>query len=119
MQESIGHEGSLSKRLASEYRAKADNLRKGFNTDWWNSASNRFYSGILPDRSFAPDFVSECNMYTLLFGIPKDGPKPRPLSIRLRRIAPSSLEPTPICRKCSIDMAETIAPTHSAGDRQR
>jgi hypothetical protein len=75
MQESIGREGSLSKRLAREYRAKADDLRKVFNSVWWNAASNRFYSGIMPDRSMAVEFVPECNMYALLFGIPEDGPK--------------------------------------------
>ena len=75
MQELIGHEGSLSKRLVGQYRDKADALRKLFNREWWNPAWNRFYSGTLPDRSLAADFVSECNLYTLLFGLPEDGPK--------------------------------------------
>ena len=75
MQDAIGGEGSLSKRLARDYRDKATALRKRFNSEWWNPAQNRFYSGILPDRTFAADLVSECNVYALLFGIPEDGPK--------------------------------------------
>jgi hypothetical protein len=75
MQESIGREGSLSKRLAQEYRHKADTLRQRFNIEWWNPAWNRFYSGTLPDGGMAPGFVSECNLYTLLFGITEEGPK--------------------------------------------
>ncbi len=75
LQESIGREGSLSKRLAREFRNKAGALHKRFNAEWWNPARNRFYSGILPDRNFAEDFVPECNLYTLLFGIAEDGPK--------------------------------------------
>ena len=112
MQESIGREGSLSKRLAREYRAKADGLRKVFNTAWWNAASNRFYSGILPDRSMAEEFVPECNMYALAVrhtgGRSEDR---RPRSIRWRRSGRSFPERIPICRKCSIGTAETIAPT--------
>jgi len=75
MQETIGREGSLSKRLAREYRDKAELLRSRFNTGWWNSEANRFYSGILPDHTFAADYISECNLYALLFGIPQDGAK--------------------------------------------
>jgi hypothetical protein len=75
MQESMGREGSLSKRMAREYRDKADRLRQRFNAEWWNPAQNRFYSGILPDRTFGAELVPECNLYTLLFGIPEDGPK--------------------------------------------
>jgi hypothetical protein len=75
MQDAIGCEGSLSKRLAREYRDKANALRKRFNSEWWNPTRNRFYSGILPDRTFAADLVPECNVYSVLFGIPEDGPK--------------------------------------------
>jgi hypothetical protein len=75
MQEFVGREGSLSKRLAHEYRNKADALRKKFNSEWWNPAAHRFYSGMMPDRTPASESVAECNMYTLLFGIPEDGPK--------------------------------------------
>ena len=75
MQESMGREGSLSKRIAREFRDKADGLRKRFNSEWWNPALNRFYSGMLADRTFGMDLVPECNLYTLLFGIPEDGAK--------------------------------------------
>ena len=75
MQETIGRESSLSKRPSREYRNKAELLRLRFNSEWWNSEANRFYLGILPDHTFAVDYVSECNLYALLFGIPQDGAK--------------------------------------------
>ena len=75
IQELKGGEGSLSQRLALEYRDKARALGARFNREWWNAAENRFYSGILMDRSFDPEDVPECNMYALWFGIPQEGPK--------------------------------------------
>ena len=75
IQEFVGREGSLSQRLAREYRDKARALQMRFNREWWNAAGERFYSGILMDRTFDPEFVSECNMYALWFEIPEDGPK--------------------------------------------
>jgi hypothetical protein len=75
IQEFKGREGSLSQRQAREYREKARALQARFNREWWNAAQNRFYSGTLMDHSFNPDDVAECNMYTLWFGIPEDGPK--------------------------------------------
>lgn len=75
MQETMGREGSLSNRLARTYRTKADELRKRFNAEWWAEGQNRFYSGRLPDHTFAKELVPECNMYSLLFGIPEEGPK--------------------------------------------
>jgi hypothetical protein len=75
MQESKGNSGSLSQRLAQDYRNKANALRGRYNAEWWNAAQNRFYSGVLPNGSFAPDHVPECNLYSLSFGIPEDGLK--------------------------------------------
>jgi hypothetical protein len=75
MQESMGREGSLSQRLAREFRAKAETLRKRFNTEWWNVSANRFYSAMLQDRTFAAELTPECNTYALLFGIPEEGAK--------------------------------------------
>lgn len=75
IQERKGGEGSLSQRLALEYRNKAQALAERFNREWWNAGENRFHSGILMDRSFDPEDVPECNMYALWFGIPEDGLK--------------------------------------------
>jgi len=70
-----GERGSLSRRMAEEYRAKARALRARFNSEWWNADQNRFYSGILPDGSFSPKYVDQSNVYALWFGLPGDGPK--------------------------------------------
>lgn len=75
MQEMMGREGSLSKRLAKTFRAKAESLRQRFNAEWWFAEQDRFYSGTLPDRTFSKDLVPECNSYSLLFGITEDGHK--------------------------------------------
>lgn len=75
IQETKGGRGSLSQQIAGEYRAKADELRKRFNSQWWNPAQNRFWSGILPDGSWCGDYAAPCNVYPLKFGIPEDGPK--------------------------------------------
>lgn len=75
MQETMGREGSLSKRLARTFRAKAEAVRQRFNAEWWFAPENRFYSGRMPDRTYSPELVPECNMYSLLFGILDDGHK--------------------------------------------
>jgi hypothetical protein len=75
IQEFKGGPGSLSERMVREYRAKAEALRASFNRDWWDPALNRFYSGILPDHSWCAEYVDDCNVYPLRFGIPEDGPK--------------------------------------------
>ncbi len=75
IQEIKGSRGSLSQRIAGEYRAKAEALRNRFNTEWWNPGENLFWSGMMPDRSWYGGFVGPCNVYPLKFGIPEDGPK--------------------------------------------
>ncbi|MGO9257930.1 MAG: hypothetical protein ACLQU1_16695 [Bryobacteraceae bacterium] len=75
IQEIKGGRGSLSQRIAEEYRGKAGELHKRFNTEWWDPAQNRFRSGMLPDRSWSDDYAAPCNVYPLKFGIPEDGPK--------------------------------------------
>jgi hypothetical protein len=75
IQESMGAEGSLSRRVAKEFRQKAAALRSRFNREWWDSSNRRFYSGMLDDGSFAPDAVPECDLYSLLFGMPDEGEK--------------------------------------------
>jgi len=70
-----GLPGSLSHRVAEEYRGKADALRARFNAEWWNPCQNRFYSGTFPERGFSPDYEPDCDTYVLWFGIPEEGPK--------------------------------------------
>jgi hypothetical protein len=75
IQEIKGGRGSLSQRIADEYRGKAGELHKRFNTEWWDPAQNRFRSGRLPDGSWSEDYAAPCNVYPLKFGIPEEGPK--------------------------------------------
>jgi len=75
IQDLKGEPGSLSRRMAAEYRAKAAALRSRFDSDWWNAAENRFYSGILPDGSLSSEYVDQSNVYALWFGLPAAGPK--------------------------------------------
>ena len=75
IQDLKGGEGSLSQRLAADYRAKAQALRTRYNTEWWNAKENRFYSGITPDGSFSSEYVDQSNAYGLLFGLPEPGVK--------------------------------------------
>jgi len=75
IEELKGIAGSLSQHLAQEYKNKAAALRAKFNSEWWDASHNRFYSGIFPDHTFDRDYVPECDLYALWFGIPEDGPK--------------------------------------------
>jgi len=75
IQEFKGAPGSLSSRRAADFRMLADGLRRRFNNDWWDPATNRFYSGILNDGTFDPDYADQSNVYGLWFGIPDLGPK--------------------------------------------
>ena len=75
IQASKGVRGSLSHRLAEEFGSKAAALRARFNTEWWNPARNCFYSAVLPGGGFDADYVADCNVYPLWFGIPDAGPK--------------------------------------------
>ncbi len=75
IQDSIGRQGSLSQRLAREFRDKAAQLRQHFNTAWWNADQHRFYSGKLASGAFGTEVEAESNLYSLLFGIPEPGIK--------------------------------------------
>ena len=70
-----GTQGSLSDRLASDYLTKAQALRLHYNTEWWNPIQNRHYSTMLSDRRFYDGYVTEANLFALLFGLPEDGLK--------------------------------------------
>jgi len=85
-----GRPGSLSRRVAQEYRSRANALRTRFNAEWWNPRQNRFYSGTFPDRSFSQDCVPDCNTYVLWFGIPEDGPKTNATLDNLQAALPQS-----------------------------
>jgi hypothetical protein len=75
IEEQKGARGSLSRRLAQEYTAKAEALRLRYNTEWWNEVQNRHYSLMLPDRKFFPGYIAETNIFALLFGLTEDGLK--------------------------------------------
>jgi hypothetical protein len=75
IQEQKGVQGSLSRRLAEQYRAMAQALRIRYNTDWWSAVLNRHYSAILPDRSYYRGYIADAGAYALLFGITEDGLK--------------------------------------------
>ena len=75
IQEIKGGPGSLSRRIAEEYRAKAADMRRRFNSDWWDAAANRFRSGVLDDGSWSTAYAAPCDVYPLKFGIPEDGAK--------------------------------------------
>lgn len=70
-----GTPGSLSERLASEYVEKAQALRLRYNSEWWNALSNRHYSTLLADHQFFQGYITDPNLYTLLFGLAEDGLK--------------------------------------------
>jgi hypothetical protein len=75
MQESKGTAGSLSRKLAEEYRGKAQALRLRFDTEWWDARQNRYRGLMLPDRTFFPGYVPDPNAFALLFGITAEGLK--------------------------------------------
>jgi hypothetical protein len=70
-----GDQGSLSWKLADQYRQRAQSLRLRYNTEWWDAAQNRHYSAILANRGFDSHYIADANVYALLFGIPEDGLK--------------------------------------------
>lgn len=68
-----GVQGSLSRKLAQDYRAKAEALRIRFDSDWWNPIQNRYYALRLPNGKFYDGYVADANAYALLFGITEKG----------------------------------------------
>jgi hypothetical protein len=75
IQENEGVSGSLSRRLAQEYRAKAQVLRARYNIEWWNPVQDRYYSLMLPDHSYYNGYVVSSDILPLLFGITEEGHK--------------------------------------------
>jgi hypothetical protein len=75
IQERKGDRGSLSSKLADQYRQRAQALRLRYNAEWWDAARNRHYSAILADGTFDSQYIPDANIYSLLFGIPEGGLK--------------------------------------------
>jgi hypothetical protein len=75
IEEAKGAAGSLSRKLAEEYRAKAQALRTLFGDEWWDPQRNRYYSLMLADHKFSSKYVADANAFALLFGLTEDGPK--------------------------------------------
>jgi hypothetical protein len=54
---------------------KAQALKTTFNQQWWNPSKQQFYAARLADGSFYPDYLSESNIYALLFRLTESGGK--------------------------------------------
>jgi hypothetical protein len=75
MQDQRGRPGSLSQKLSSEYREKAQAIRVRYNTEWWNPGVGRYYSLMLPDHTFHAGYIADTNVFPLLFGLTEEGVK--------------------------------------------
>jgi hypothetical protein len=75
IQEEKGARGSLSQKLAAEYRAKAEALRARYNTEWWNPAQSQYYPAMLPDRTYYGGYIDAIHAKALWFGITEEGLK--------------------------------------------
>ena len=75
IQEEKGARGSLSQKLADEYRAKAEALNVRYNTEWWNPAQSRYYLAMLPDHKYYTGYIDTIHAKALWFGISEDGLK--------------------------------------------
>jgi hypothetical protein len=75
IQEEKGARGSLSQKLAAEYRAKAEALRARYNTEWWNPAQSQYYPAMLPDRKYYAGYIDAIHAKALWFGITEEGLK--------------------------------------------
>ena len=75
IQEEKGARGSLSQKLAAEYRAKAEALRARYNTEWWNPAQSQYYPALLPDHKYYDGYIDAIHAKALWFGITEEGLK--------------------------------------------
>jgi hypothetical protein len=75
IQEEKGARGSLSQKLAAEYRAKADTLRVRYNTEWWDPVQNRHYQALLPNHQYYSGYIDTIHVKALWFGITEPGLK--------------------------------------------
>jgi hypothetical protein len=75
IQEEKGARGSLSQKLAAEYRAKAEALRARYNTEWWNPAQSQYYPAMLPDHTYYGGYIDAIHTKALWFGITEEGLK--------------------------------------------
>lgn len=88
IQEHKGISGSLSKKLAGQYRSKAQALRIRYNTEWWSPVLNRYFSAFLPNRTFYTEYIADANAFSLLSGITEDGFKTESALDSLEKIRP-------------------------------
>ncbi|MCW5982751.1 MAG: hypothetical protein KIT09_31975 [Bryobacteraceae bacterium] len=89
IQERKGAKGSLSQKLAGQYRSKAEALRARFNAEWWNPLQNRYYASILPDGKYFDGYIADANVFTLRFGIAEPGAKTEAALDALEKIRPA------------------------------
>ncbi len=73
IQERKGARGSLSRRVAEQYRAKARELRIRYNTEWWDAERRQFHSMLLPGRRFHPGYIPESSLFPLMFELTEEG----------------------------------------------
>jgi hypothetical protein len=73
VQERKGARGSLSQRVADQYRAKADELRIRYNTAWWDAAHSQYYSMLLPDKSYYSGYIPDSSLFALMSGLTEPG----------------------------------------------
>ncbi len=94
LQEHKGASGSLSHRVAEQYRAKAEQLRIRYNTAWWDAEGKQYYSMLLPDKTYSSGYTVEACLFPLLFGITEEGA--RTAGVLDRMIAQSSIDEPPL-----------------------
>ena len=75
IQEEKGARGSLSQKLAAEYRAKAKALWVRYNTEWWDAAQSRHYPALLPTHKYYSGYIDAIHVKALWFGITEPGVK--------------------------------------------
>ncbi len=92
IEELKGRRGSLSQKLADEYRVKAQALRVRYNTDWWSQLQSRYYSEMLADHTYYDGYIAVINAYVLRSGITEDGLKTEAALDSLEKNKPEYLQ---------------------------
>lgn len=52
----------------AQYAAKAEELERHYEEDWWNEDKERFYGAVLQDRTFVAEYHAEGNFLPLYYG---------------------------------------------------
>ncbi len=58
--------------MATTARARAAELKAAYNQGWWCEEAGRFYSYLLQDRTFCPEYHGSANFLPLYFGLVED-----------------------------------------------